>query len=165
MTCQPANTSPKLKSEKTSFGRLIFSLFALSTLAGCGASEFAPVEGVVFFEGKPVEDATVTFKHEGEGTLSIGTTGTDGSFELTLAGSQEEKGARVGSHQVMISAVQVQQPQRSGVEELGSIAMATAGSPKIKYLIPPRYGDFKTSGLTSEVGGGSGNFAKFELAK
>lgn len=151
---------------KMSVRTIPIARFALvGLLAGCTASDTAPVEGIVTFDGQPVGGATVTFKHEVDGALSVGTTKADGAFALSSPGSQDQIGAKVGRHQVMISAVEIVQPESTVDPSLGSLTMAAAGGARIRQLLPSEYGEFETSGLTFEVAAGRKNLAKFELTR
>ncbi len=135
----------------------------LLVLCGCTSSDYAPVSGSVSFEGSPVGEATVTFQQTDGGQLYIGTTGPNGEFTLSPPNSDNASGIPVGNHRVMISAIDIAQPQRGG-GSLGSLNMASAGEIKIKHRIPPRYSEFDSSGLTFEVEPGS-NLASFDLTK
>jgi hypothetical protein len=82
---------------------LVF-LFAV----GCGGPKFAPVSGVVMFNGKPLVGGVVSFQpmHEkGENAAAPGSTGkTNDKGEYSLKGVQGENGALVGKHKVRITA-------------------------------------------------------------
>ena len=136
---------------------------ALCVLTGCSAGDTAPVSGAVMLNGQPIGGATVTFKHEGSGDLRVGTTQEDGAFVLSSPGSRDQSGAKVGRHQVMISAVRIVQPQPAGDPSIGSLSIATAGDARIEHLLPIKYGDFETSGLTFDVAAGRKNVAEFQL--
>ena len=85
------------------FTALVF-LFAV----GCGGPKFAPVSGVVTFNGKPLVGGVVSFQpmHEkGENAAAPGSTGkTNDKGEYTLKGVGGENGALVGKHKVRITA-------------------------------------------------------------
>jgi len=77
----------------------ISSFVALTLLAsGCGAKP-VPVNGVVLLDGKPVEDATVTFV-TADGKMSAnGFTDASGNFSLSVA---DQPGAFPGEYKVVV---------------------------------------------------------------
>lgn len=144
----------------------VLSFCLLALLVGCSeSSDTVPVRGSVEFDGKPIGGATVTFVPIGnKGGISKGTTAADGTFELQLIGQNPLPGAKVGNHSVAISAVEVQAPGQGGGKNIGSLSMATA-APKVRSLLPEKYGSVTTSGLSFEVRAGEENVAAFALSK
>lgn len=144
----------------------VLSLCLLVLLLGCSeGSDIVPVRGSVEFDGKPIAGATVTFVPAGnKGGISKGTTAADGTFELQLIGQNPLPGAKVGNHSVAISAVEVQAPGQGSGKEIGSLSMATS-APKVRSLLPEKYGSVTTSGLAFEVKAGEENVAAFALSK
>src|SRR3954469_25678748 len=106
--------------------------------AGCGSkSSVGTVHGKVLLDDKPLATgAVVTLPSSGRGAHG---TISGGEFELGTVGNRD--GAAVGTHKVAIIAREPSQ---------GAGAEATPG----KLLVPQRYTDPETSGLTIEVKAG-----------
>jgi hypothetical protein len=116
-------------------------------VAGCGSGhpETAPVRGVITFDGKPLpafKNAAVIFTpKQGRAGKSV-ISPADGSFELTTY--QTGDGARLGAHAVAVSAT-VDDP-----------AVKTEKAyPGVRSVIPQKFADRDTSGLTIDVKPGS----------
>lgn len=147
-------------------GLFMVTAGTLTMAAGCTQHEYAPVSGTVTFEGKPVPNATVVFEPEVEGPTSVGTTASDGTFNLSIARERDKPGARIGSHRVTISAFEEPPPSNGNVDpELGSLVMATEPTRLPKNMLPEKYAHTSTSGLTFDVSASGDNVAKFELTK
>ncbi|MCO6047118.1 hypothetical protein NG895_24740 [Aeoliella sp. ICT_H6.2] len=119
--------------------RILYGLLgpSLLVIAGCGASdEYAPVSGQVFYKGQPLNTGVVMFQ-PASGPIARGRIQSDGTFQLETLG--EAPGARIGENKVRISARQAPADPNAAEVGLG------------KLLIPRRYTDFSTSGLTIEV--------------
>lgn len=90
-----------------------FCLFAILAVSGCGPSgpklpDLVPVSGTVTYDGKPLDNATVTFSPMEGGQAGFGASGfTDSSGKYTLetaAGDGKTKlGAVPGKYGVTIS--------------------------------------------------------------
>ena len=81
-----------------------FSLLALFLTGGCGGSsgpELGQVHGVVTLDGNPIEGADVMFNPVAEGRGSLGTTDANGNYTLQYTNNQT--GATVGEHSVVIT--------------------------------------------------------------
>jgi hypothetical protein len=130
-----------------------FAIGWLVLLAGCGSSlpPRAPVAGLVTLDGQPLVRGTVTFAPDrGQGTIgpvAVGEIGADGRYRLTTdrhgAGGD---GAVVGFHRVRVQSREAGEP--------GTL---------VRSLIPERYGDPATSGLTAKVEAGKENHIDLEL--
>jgi hypothetical protein len=107
--------------------------------------DLAPVEGVVTFNGAPVEKAGVLFKPE-TGPFAIGTTDAEGRFTLMTA---NHEGALVGSHRVAITKSQTTTTQVAGEQ------FPRYGT---KYFLPEKYASPETSELTATVSDDGGEF-------
>jgi hypothetical protein len=119
-------------------------LLGLFLLAGCGGRgvELAPVEGVVLFDGKPIDGAGVMFQPVGGGRPAIGTTDSEGKFRLSTFDPGD--GAIVGDHLVAVSKAESGGvPMENGLES--TIKMSA------KFFLPARYAAPKQSGLTATV--------------
>lgn len=125
---------------------------ALLLLAGCGGGlPVVPVTGVVKLDGAPVAEAGVGFYPE-KGPGVSGRTNKEGKFTLETANLA---GALVGKYRVSVNKVKF-----SGV---GPDEQPQPGGLKTEYLVPQKYSDPNTSGLTAEVGAGKNDFT-FELS-
>jgi len=127
--------------------RTAWTLAVLATLAawvGCGSGgrETIEVQGVVTLDGQPLADAGVMFSGpEGGSTVA---TRTDASGAFTVR-------AVPGSSQVAVSKTETSggaPPQDDGTMP------ADGGKVQVKALVPAKYADFRTSGLTVDVASG-----------
>jgi hypothetical protein len=143
-----------------------FSVVVLM-LAGCGKDtasdrpETAPVTGVVTYKGELVEGATVVLmatSQEGRGAMGL----TDASGKFNLMTFEPGDGAIPGSYGVKISKVSggglQTQDEAMAMMESGGMPQPT----EEKDLLPAKYKDEKTSGLTADVKEGENEFT-FEL--
>jgi hypothetical protein len=111
----------------------------LAGLVGCGRSgpTLVPVEGQVTFQGQPLKTGSLLFQPDAaKGNSSTltpsGTIGPDGRYKLY---TQERPGAPPGWYKVGIVAQE-----------------APPNDPyAMRSLIPQRYGDPQTSGISIEV--------------
>lgn len=96
---------------------------------------------------------------EAQPRLAYGTTDAQGHFELTTF--EDRDGAVEGNHTVTI--LKLEQPPMG--QDPGSVPPGgpTPPPPKPKSLIPAKYSDFGTSGLTATVSSSGDNESTFEL--
>ncbi len=138
------------------FSRTIFLyIFLLITICGCSSSESqstVPVEGVLQLNGKPLADAFVTFTPD-QGRSATGKTNVDGIF--TLGTFSTGDGATVGKHRVTVMA------REKGPEP--SSPVSDQITPPGRSLIPTKYENSVTSGLTFEVREGAENHFQINL--
>jgi hypothetical protein len=149
---------------------------ALLAAAGCGGKH-TPVKvgGKVTLDGKPVEGATVTFYSAAggdEGRPANGRTDADGVYHLGTMG--DEDGALPGEYKVVVAKWGPLKPNlkvpnfpdtpegRAQRDEF--LYRAYGDGPREKNILPPRYGDLKTTPLTWTVSGRTSE-ADFELTK
>ena len=133
-----------------SFRWIAVSIAMLLVFSGCGDNGGrVVVNGVVTFDGKPLEDGSVVFS--GDKGAAGGGKVVNGSF--TLSESGEQQGVQPGSYTVLV---------QSWFEELGSVQPNGSFSPG-KPRIPLSYMDTKKSGLTAEVKSGQTNKFTFDL--
>ena len=128
---------------------LLFSSLPLLLLAGCGKSTptMAPVKGKVTLNGQPLTSGTViTIPEAGRGARGV--IGADGSFELQTF-EKKIDGAIIGTHRVGVVALMV-----GGKGPEGGYG---------KSLIPNRYSNPESSGLTIDVKAGETNAPALEL--
>lgn len=131
---------------------------AALVLAGCsGGPTLVPVTGEVTLDEKPLARGTLTFEAPGQRPATL--TVVDGKIAEATTFKPGD-GVPVGTHKVAVSAT----------EEAASAVAAdpgAGGKPGANYmggksLLPARYNDPATSGLTAEVGPGA-TTVKFEL--
>lgn len=148
-------------SQKATAGRYLhlMALIALgSTCAGCQDSsfEFAPAAGVVTLDGKPLQEALVTFMHVPTGDSIVagpdatGRTDAEGRFQLKTA--EGTPGAVVGRHEVRISTLRY---DRIG-EGAEDFKLAS------KERVPAKYR--QSGGLSAEVPPDGSEDLSFELS-
>lgn len=132
--------------------RLVLLALGLATLGCSHDPPTGKVQGRVTLSGRPVGPGKVFFlpdRSKGtQGPPAEGDLGRDGNYELSTFGSGD--GAVVGHHRVEI------------VESIPGMEFGVEGSSDQPAVIPLRYADADTSGLTAEVQPGS-NPCNFEL--
>jgi hypothetical protein len=105
----------------------------------------APVAGKVTYQGKPLGFGTVTFFHP-SGHAASAKIAADGTFTLN---------AYQGKNQVSIECFESDRP--------GSTKVRSRDMSDNKSLIPDRYANYSTSGLTFEVKAEGNDKAEFTL--
>lgn len=128
-------------------------------IAGCGGGDtkgpdLAEAKGVVTYKGKPLEGAVVQFLVE-DAPIATGTTNEKGEFVMTTGG---RKGAPIGTAKVTVTKeaasysssanTNMTPDQMRKMQMERGMGKATATP---KDLIPRKYADPATSGLTAEV--------------
>ncbi|TWT40690.1 carboxypeptidase-like regulatory domain-containing protein [Botrimarina hoheduenensis] len=141
-----------------------FYCLVAAVLAGCGQSDFAPVSGVVTYNGSPLGGATVTFRPVDGRQFSYAVTSEDGTYQLVVSGAGGHTGAVVGEHRVKVTAVAEPSNKEGAESDLGSLAQI-GQEVKVRYLVPQKYDAFETSGLTCVVSRRGTNAANFELTE
>jgi hypothetical protein len=147
----------------------VFLGIAVLAACGCGGGsgvEF--VEGIVLFNGEPLDDAVVAFSplQRGQGLPAVGKTGPDGKFTLTVIPQGKRSkgtGTAKGDYLVSVSKQSVEYPPPPPGAVPDAMGMIKPPPPKITDITPPRYGDIKTSGLTVSIVAGE-NQPKLELS-
>jgi hypothetical protein len=137
-----------------------FACLAATLLVGCGRGvddewtrqrpQVFPATGVVFYQSKPVAGATVMFESTDAGTkpggglVAIGHTNSAGMFRMKTY--KEYEGAVAGSHRVSVTKMDYIPAKRpDGVESNVDIP------PIATSVLPEKYKDVATSGLTASV--------------
>ena len=130
---------------------------AIVAVSGCSGVKIPPlaqVGGVVTLDGQPLTKGQVHFVPDSskgtKGRMAVGLIGTDGRFKLTAF--KPGDGALVGFHKVVIICE----------EEMPAFDPKLPPPPP-KSLIPIRYTNDKTSGLTAEVKSAGKNDFTFAL--
>ncbi len=123
-------------------------IVACLMLAGCGGNELGTVgvTGTVTYQDQPVAGANVTFAADGS-PLALGTTDDKGVYTLTTTGSP---GAVPGAHKVYISKME-SSGDTSQLKPEDMETMSGDNAPEAKSLIPKKYNNPATSGLTATV--------------
>lgn len=131
--------------------RALAALAVLALLpAGCGQkTKLGRVSGRVTYKGQPVPNGAITFLPDPSGPPATAPIQPDGTY--TLQTPDVGEGALVGQHAVMIMALRV--GPAMGPEER---------DPLPPPIIPIKYGNTSTSGLTAEVREGE-NTIDFDL--
>ncbi len=135
---------------------LMVALFC-ALLTGCGDDlpPTAPVQGIVTWNGKPVEHGTITF-YPKNGRPATGQIQPDGSYTITTFRSKD--GAILGNHSVTIEATatptiedvpkSMDEEMRRAGRGIGRGRMATTTT---KWLVPREYSRWETTPLRAEV--------------
>ncbi len=130
-------------------------------MIGCGSSvdipadrpATHPVSGTVTYNGSPLSGATVTFRPS-QGATQGGYATTDENGAFTLTTFETGDGAQVGSYLVMIKKQEVTEGDPSYGDpdspNYGKEPPPGAES-KTVDLIPTKYANTKTSGLSADV--------------
>lgn len=150
---------------------ILLGLLGMAT--GCtrrGGPDVQMVEGYVFFDGQPIDGASVGFSPvAGDQALpGIGVTKEDGSFRLSATrGGSPNQGIPAGQYSVVISKVTSVEPDSSTPHRMsagGFPKVIHPGRDQMPYLLhlPEAYGDRQTSGLSATVKKGI-NKISFEL--
>lgn len=126
---------------------------------GCGTEkverpETVPVSGTIMYNGEPVGSANVIFRHKDGQSSSYGKTDAQGRFQLQTFEAND--GARPGEYVVSVQKYEITKP------ELPEEHPDYVPPPPPKPLVPEKYMDPKTSGLTANVQDAENNF-NFDL--
>jgi hypothetical protein len=139
-------------------GFLLEILVSICILTGCGhrsAFPTEPIDGLVTLDGKPLDQATITFSPILNETLdakpAYGLSDAEGKFKITAAnGGLEGKGTTIGKYTVCVSKI-VGTTSLSDEEIKERNAKGIAVQLEFKSVIPQKYSDTSTSGLIFEV--------------
>ena len=96
-----SNNEPKMYRTLLLFLPLVF-------LAGCFShgpfkADTQLVDGMILFDGAPLEGATIKFIPSEEGELATGTSNAEGRFDLTSLYGNRGRGALQGTYRVAVS--------------------------------------------------------------
>ncbi|HBT77477.1 MAG TPA: hypothetical protein DEB39_11290 [Planctomycetaceae bacterium] len=157
---------------------LAVSFFVL--LTGCGNPNLGQVSGTVTYDGRPLDNATVSFLPEApDGMFAVATTDAQGHYELVAPivkrGKSATQGAMAGRYRVTISKKEADlDPDEQLYTEnkitydelLARRAKKTGGTSQVlRDVIPARYGNVDSSGLRAEVKAKTRNEFHFDLEK
>lgn len=152
--------SPHARTCRRTVLRAGCALLLSAACLGCGGQDDGPatidVTGVVTLEGVPVERATVFFHPADRAArekTSVGETDAEGRFTLQthVKGAEYKRGALAGEYLVT-------------VEKLEDAERTSTFTPP-KDLLPLKYKDPQSSGLTATVQPGAENAFPLELSK
>ncbi|QDU77935.1 hypothetical protein Pan97_50140 [Bremerella volcania] len=147
---------------------LALSPMLLVLVTGCwssGGPTTYPVKGLVQYEGKPVEDATVTLiPKQSDGRSASGTTNAEGTFEVTtyISPSLQAPGAMPGEYDIVVSKIEVRELDPDLNPQEAQAAFQKLGPPK--NLLPKKYRSPNTSGLSVTIENGSPEPLALDLA-
>ncbi|MBN1851331.1 MAG: hypothetical protein JW829_01355 [Pirellulales bacterium] len=140
---------------------LLFGLF-LEFLVGCGTSglpDMVQVRGKVLYNNKPLPGGTIVYLPASGpgGRQAQGVIGPDGRFELSSL--KPGDGVQKGGYDIIILAhEQAVGPPRSRVE-----LETTGGFKQQRMIIPEKYADPDTSGLSDIVDDNHPGYIEIEL--
>jgi hypothetical protein len=133
----------------------------LMAAAGCGSGQgTVPVDGIVTLDGQPLEGAAVSFA-PAKGRPATAQTDAAGKFKLTTFAAGD--GAMPGPYKVGVSKMEapaapsgnVQSTSPDGKTQLSGPSSLRGGAPpQPKSLLPAKYLNPNTSGITVEVKAG-----------
>jgi hypothetical protein len=133
---------------QTSLGHVTGATFlVLALAAGCNdGPRLVKAGGVVKYKGAPLPGADVVFVPDAGGLPSIGRTDESGRFTLSTSG---RPGAPPGPYKVSVTALR----QKRAVPEAEAVSMTSEQiAANHETLIPVKYNNLITSGLTATVG-------------
>ena len=129
---------------------LLFTAICAAAFSGCSGSGLATVTGTVTVDGKPLEQGTIIFETPGARQA----TGRIEAGKIVSVGTNTENdGVPVGAHKVAIQAVEASTAS-AATSTPGDASAKSLSSMSSKSLLPARYGDPNTSGLTAEIKAG-----------
>lgn len=145
---------------------MIFGLL-LTAAIGCGSQpddrlETAPVSVEVKYNGTPVSEAVVTFSNQTDSPPAYGVTNASGVAMLSTFESND--GAILGEHSVAIIKQEFGNKSQEAPQESDDYVPSPGASPPpvIKDLLPKKFSQATTSGLTANVKKGPNEFT-FDL--
>lgn len=144
--------------------------FPLFFLQGCGGTEDkrpqrTAVSGIVTFDGEPIEGASITFRPvEESGQTANGRSNEEGQFQMgTFEGTD---GVVAGDYIVMISKIKSTSSPEVLPEDDPNYDPDPQPEPPPENLLPEKYSNAETSGLTVTVLKGEPiTDLKFELSE
>lgn len=133
---------------------LVIAMLACGT-GGCGGEKpgrgtTADVNGRVTYRGVPLVNGDIKFipvQAANEVRVAYGTLDDEGRYRLSTY--EQNDGAILGDYRIVVEAC-----NQLPVEEARRAAMLGGANGQPKSLIPRRYGDPNTSGLTASVKSG-----------
>ena len=157
---------------RTTFLASWLGIVGMLSLGGCGQRVDRPdveyVEGLVTLDGRPLEAATVGLSPVSGGLPAYGNTDAAGVFRLTSSrGGLPGTGAVAGDYRVTIrkmkdeaataasTAAETEPPAEPSIEDyerwLKEQKQDARQTPRVTSLVPERYTNPETSGLTASI--------------
>lgn len=150
-----------MKRQRVEWIAASLSAVALGLL-GCsgGDADMTPIRGEVIYNGEPLKEGTVIYTPQmpRNGQQASGGIQEDGTFEMTTR--QRGDGVKHGAYNISIYAMEPHPGEPQSREEVE----AAGGKIERGFLIPEKYADPRTSGLTDTVDGDHAGFKKIELS-
>lgn len=134
-----------------------------------GRAETYETTGKITFDGKPVEDATVTFSPTGTQPPAVGRTDPEGNYSLRTY--EDGDGAAAGDYTVLVmkeTVTAAAAPTHDEVVASGGSPQAHSGAPgasTTKSELPTKYSSQATSDLKATVTEDGENNFDFNLEK
>jgi hypothetical protein len=118
-----------------------------------------PIRGEVLLDGQPMREGTVIYapQQRGSGQQASGGIQPDGTFEMTTL--KRGDGVRLGAYGVAVYAMEPHPGEPKSREEVE----AMGGNIRRGFLVPEKYADPATSGLTDTVTPEHSGFFRIEL--
>jgi len=151
-------------SARCIFRGLACYILALFCVTGCGSGgpTTIPIRGEVLYNGQPLQDGIVCYlpKQPGIARQATGRVQSDGSFVLTTFKNAD--GVVPGEYDIVVYAYKPHpgEPKSRAEHE----AVARAGGLKRGFVIPEKYVNPQTSGLSDTVNSDHSGFKRFELS-
>ena len=141
----------------------VFLVLATVLASGCGRGPTTvPVRGEVYFNGQPMKDGIVVYvpNDSAAARQASGRIQSDGSFVLTTFKNGD--GVVPGDYSIVVYAYEPRpgEPKTRAEHE----AVAKAGGLKRGFVIPEKYVNPKTSGLSDTVNSEHSGFKRVELS-
>ena len=142
------------------FALYLVALAMLAVLPACSkAIKTEGVTGVVTYNGEPLADATVKFiPTDATGSQSYGKTNEKGEYKLQTLLGAADAGTTPGEYKVTVDCITTVETGNM-IEENGEEKPETVA----ESLIPAKYNNAETSGLTATVAPGD-NTINFDLS-
>ncbi len=141
------------------FALCLVALSMLAVLPACSkAIKTEGVTGVITYNGEPLADATVKFiPTDSTGSQSYGKTNEKGEYKLQTLLGAADAGTTPGEYKVTVDCIETYETGNMIEENGGEVAETKARS-----VIPEKYNNAETSGLTATVNPGD-NAIDFDL--
>ena len=138
-------------------GRLVW-LALLVFVGGCGAPQFAEVEGTLTKGGTPLRNVRVEFWPEADGPKSAGVTDEQGHYTLKTEDGRTA-GAVVGSHKIVLKDLDFYGDKFLG-RKAENMPVLNKGA---KERFAKTYGEAARTDLKKDVVAGQKNVANLEV--
>jgi hypothetical protein len=123
-------------------------IILLILFVGCAQQnpyDTTSVEGTVTLDGVPTAGVSVTFSPIGNGNSAGGLTNSSGKYKLTTGGAPVGSGAIPDEYHVTFSKIEIEGSNLNFEEYQKQIGNR---QPKTTYIVPKKYGNSATSGIS-----------------